>query len=235
MITTVITKENIEGTNIRINDKKEINHLINSFRLKEEDELRAIDGEFEYICKIELVEKKEVLCKIISKQNDIYSLDIDIHAGIGLLKNDKMEIVIQKLAEIGIKKLIPLKLDRSVVKLKDKKDKWDVIVKETLKQCQGISPMEIDNVRSVKEIDYSYYDLILVPYENEEEIKIGEILKKNKKAKKILFVIGSEGGFSPKEISSFKEKKAEIVSLGKRILRAETAAIVMGGLLANEL
>lgn len=234
MITTVITKEDIKGALIEINDKKEINHLVNSFRLKEGDELRAVDGEFEYMCQVESVDKKSMTLKIISENKDNYSLDIEIHAGIGLLKNDKMEMVVQKLAEIGIKKLIPLKLDRSVVKLKEKKEKWDVIVKETLKQCQGVRPMEIAEVETLDSLDYSFYDLVMVPYENEEENKVGDIMRSKENIKKVLFIIGSEGGFAPEEINKLKEQKAEIVSLGKRILRAETAAIVMGGLLANE-
>lgn len=234
MISTVVNKKDIKGNIIEILDKKDINHLKNSFRLKVGDELRVVDGEYEYFTKIVEIEKKSISCEIIEKVEDRFSLDIKISAGIGMLKNDKMELTIQKLSELGIDTLIPLKLSRTVVKINEKKEKWDIIAKEALKQCQGIKLMNITTPLKLKEIDYSKYDLVLVPYENEEDIKIREILKNREDIKSILYIIGSEGGISEEEIEYLKEQGAEIITLGKRILRAETASIVVGGILTNE-
>lgn len=234
MISAVVKKENILGDIIEINDKKDINHLTKSFRLKLGDKLRVVDGEYEYFTEIIFLDKKIIQCKILDKKLDEYSLAIRIDAGIGILKNDKMEISIQKLAEIGINKLIPLKLSRTISKVDEKKEKWDTIVKETLKQCQGIRAMEISKPKLLKDLDYSSYDLLIVPYEDEKKIKINHIIKNKKNIQSILYIIGSEGGISLEEIEYLKKQGAEVVSLGKRILRAETAAIVVGGLLANE-
>ncbi|MBN1467964.1 MAG: 16S rRNA (uracil(1498)-N(3))-methyltransferase [Fusobacteriaceae bacterium] len=235
MITSFVEKSCINGEIIEISDKVEINHMKNSFRLQLGDKLRVVDGEFEYITEIIEITKKEILCKIIEKREDEFSTKVEIHGGIGLLKNDKMELVIQKLVEIGISKIIPIEMERTVVKIKERKDKWNIIVKESLKQCQAVKLTEIDEVKKLKEIPYEEYDLVLVPYENEEDIKISQVIKVNEKLGKVLFIVGSEGGISEKEIEYLKSRGAKIVTLGKRILRAETASIVVGGILANEI
>lgn len=235
MITAFVDKDSIKGQIIEISDKSELNHMKNSFRLKVSDELRVVDGEFEYRTEILEISKNEILCKILEKKEDNYSSNIEIHGGIGLLKNDKMELVIQKLVEVGVSKIIPLQLQRTIAKVNEKKEKWDIIAREALKQCQGVKLTEITEPISLKNIDYSNYDLVLVPYENEEEIKIREILNKYENLRKILFIVGSEGGIAEEEIEYLKSKGAQIVTLGKRILRAETASIVVGGILVNEI
>ena len=90
-------------------------------------------------------------------------------------------------------------------------------------------------LRNNSTIPYEEYDLVLVPYENEEDIKISQVIRVNEKLGKVLFIVGSEGGISEKEIEYLKSRGAKIVTLGKRILRAETASIVVGGILANEI
>ena len=189
MITSFVEKSSINGEIIEISDKVEINHMKNSFRLQLGDKLRVVDGEFEYITEIIEITKKEILCKIFEKREDGFSTKVEIHGGIGLLKNDKMELVIQKLVEIGISKIIPIEMERTVVKIKEKKDKWNTIVKESLKQCQAVKLTEIDEVKKLKEIPYEEYDLVLVPYENEEDIKISQVIRVNEKIGKVLFIV----------------------------------------------
>ena len=178
---------------------------------------------------------KEIKLKILEKIEDKFSLDIEVDAGISILKGDKMDLTIQKLTELGINKIIPISVKRCVVKLDKKKDRWDTISKEALKQCQGVVPTVIDEIKKINKLNFKDYDLILVPYENEKEIFIKEILRDLKiKPSKILYIIGAEGGFEKEEIDYLKENGAKIISLGKRILRAETAAIVTGGVIINE-
>lgn len=235
MISVIIEKDLIEGNLIKIIDKNDINHLKNSFRMKEGELVRAVDGECEYLCKLIEIEKKELTLEIIEKKQNNNSENILIDAGIAILKNDKMDLVIQKLTEIGVNKIIPLITKRSVVKIYEKKDKWDLIAKEALKQCQGIKFLEIDQPLKLKEIDFKKYDLIVVPYEAAEENTLKNLFKKRgHHSKKILYIIGPEGGFESEEIEYLKEKGCKIVTLGKRILRAETAAIVTGGIIINE-
>lgn len=232
MISVVVEKKNIgEDGKIIIDEKSDVNHLKNVFRIKIGDIIRAVDGEKEYFTEVMEIESKKIKVNIKSVEEDRYSSSIKIDAAIGILKNDKMDLLIQKLTEIGINKIIPISSKRTVVKLSEKKDKWDTISKEALKQCQGVKFMEIAELTKLGNINYSDYDLIVVPYESEEETKIFTVFEKE--PKRVLYVIGPEGGFEKEEIEFLKEKGAVIVTLGKRILRAETAAIVAGGILAN--
>jgi len=234
MISVFLEKENIKGDIVEVRDKKDINHLKNSFRLKVGDEIRVVDGEFEYLCKVTNLEKKSILCEILEKKEDTYSPNVNVDIAIGLIKNDKMDLVITKLTELGINRITPMITDRTIVKVKEKKDKWDISMREALKQCQGVKEVKIENPTKLEELKFSDYDLIFVPYESMENTKIIDFRKEIVEAKNILYIIGPEGGFSEKEIESLVERKAKIVTLGKRILRAETAAIVAGGVILNE-
>ena len=234
MLTVIAEKENIDENNgkILIKDKSDCNHIQNVYRLNIGDELRIIDGEYEYFTKIIEISKKEVAVRILEKKEDSYSLNVNIDVAMGILKNDKMNLAIQKLTEIGVNRIIPLKTERVVVKINEKKEKWDVVVREALKQCRGIKFTEITPVKKLAEIDYSKYDKIIFAYENSDESKsLPEIIKKEDK--NILYIIGPEGGITQEEVNFFKENKAIEISLGKRILRAETAAIVVCGIIAN--
>ena len=234
MLTVIAEKENIDENNgkILINDKSDCNHIQNVYRLNAGNELRIIDGEYEYLTEIIQISKKEVFVKILEKKEDSYSLNVNIDIAMGILKNDKMNLAIQKLTEIGVNRIIPLKTERVVVKINEKKEKWDVVVRETLKQCRGIKFTEITPVKKLAEIDYSKYDKIIFAYENSGESKsLSEIIEKGDKD--ILYIIGPEGGITQEEVDFLKNNKAMEISLGKRILRAETAAIVVCGIIAN--
>lgn len=235
MITVVVDKQNINLDKINVIDKNDINHLKNSFRVKQDDIIRAVDGEKEYICKVIEIEKKEITLEILEERKSEED-EVEIIAGISVIKNDKMELVIQKLTEIGIDKIIPLETKRTIVKLNEKKDKWDTISREAVKQCQRTKFLKIDNIKKINLVDYSEYDLVIIPYESEEEFSLKNLFDRiEKKPRKILYVIGPEGGFDIKEIEELKKvKNTHIVTLGRNILRAETAAIVVGGILINE-
>ena len=232
MLTVVAEKENIKNNEIIINDKSDCNHIQNVFRLNIGSVLRVIDGEYEYIAEISNITKKEVKLKIKNKNDDNYSLNIKIDVALGILKNDKMNLAVQKLTEIGINKIIPIQTDRVVVKINEKKEKWDIVVKEALKQCKGVKFTKIDPITKIQMINYDLYDKIIYAYENSDRSQIiANILEYTDQ--NILYVIGPEGGITAQEVGFLKSIGAIEISLGKRILRAETAAIVLGGILAN--
>ena len=234
MLTVIAEKENIDENNgkILIKEKSDCNHIQNVYRLNVGDKLRIVDGEYEYFTQIIEISKKEVVVKILEKNEDSYSLNINIDVAMGILKNDKMNLAIQKLTEIGVKSIIPLKTERVVVRINEKKEKWDTVARETLKQCRGVKFTEILPVKKLAEIDYKKYDKIIFAYENSNESKsLSEIIKQ--KDKNILYIIGPEGGIAQEEVDFLKNNKAIEISLGKRILRAETAAIVVCGIIAN--
>ena len=234
MLTVIAEKENIDENNgkILIKEKSDCNHIQNVYRLNVGDKLRIVDGEYEYFTQIIEISKKEVAVKILEKNEDSYSLNINIDVAMGILKNDKMNLAIQKLTEIGVKSIIPLKTERVVVRINEKKEKWDTVARETLKQCRGVKFTEILPVKKLAEIDYKKYDKIIFAYENSNESKsLSEIIKQ--KDKNILYIIGPEGGITQEEVDFLKNNKAIEISLGKRILRAETAVIVVCGIIAN--
>lgn len=236
MISVIIESKNIQLDRIIITDKNDINHLKNAFRVKEGEVIRAVDGINEYICKVLVLEKKEITLEILETREDTTIKNTEITAGLAIIKNDKMELAIQKLTEIGIDKIIPLETKRTIVKLTEKKDKWDTIVKEATKQCQRVKLLEIDGIKKLKDVDYLQYDMVIVPYECEEEYSLKNLLKGLEAVpKKVLYLVGAEGGFDISEIEYLKSiSNVKIVTLGKNILRAETASIVVGGILVNE-
>lgn len=235
MISVIISEENIFENKIVIDEKGDVNHLKNVFRVKIDEKVRAVDGEKEYLCRVAELDKKSVTLVIDGIFEDRFSTKVKIDAAIGILKNDKMDLTIQKLTEIGINKIIPLSTKRGVAKVSEKKDKWDLIVREALKQCQGVKPLIIDEVTKIEKLKLEDYDLVIVPYECEDEYTLKNLLRKQtKELKSILYIVGPEGGFDIEEIEYLKQKGANIVTLGKRILRAETASIVVGGVLINE-
>ncbi len=231
MLTIIVNKELVSDKQILINDKGDINHMKNVYRYKAGDKIRIVDGEKEYLCEIDSLDKKEVVARIIESKDDTYSNNIEIDIAIGILKKDKMDLLIQKLTELGINKIIPLITKRNTVKIKEKKDRWDKISQEALKQCRGVKFVKIEEPKTIEGLEISNYAKVIVLYENEENLKLNNL---DLKCGPILYIIGSEGGFDENEIKHFKENGAIIASLGKRILRAETAAIVAGGILVNE-
>ena len=160
MLTVIADKKNIVENEILINDRGDCNHIQNVYRLNVGDSLRVIDGEYEYATEITGIEKKEIKLKIIEKNIDNYSLNINIDVALGILKNDKMNLAIQKLTEIGINKIILLKIERVVVKINEKKEKWEIVVKETLKQCKGVKFTEIEEVTGLQSLNYKIFDMV---------------------------------------------------------------------------
>lgn len=232
MLSIVVDVDNKKDGFIVIKDTNDIKHITNVYRLNIGDDIRVVDGYKEYLTKISKISKKEILVEIISEKEDSYSLDVDIDIAIGIIKNDKMKLLIQKLTEIGVNKIIPLKTQRVIVKINDKKENWENTVTEAMKQCRAVKKLKVDNILSLKDIDFSYYDKLLFLYEKSQELdKIQDIV--TKKDKKILCVIGPEGGLTQEEVEYMKKNNFKEISLGKRIQRAETACISVASILAH--
>ena len=144
MLTIIIRNEDfISESNVEITEKNDINHVKNVYRYKTGDTIRLIDGKFEYKAVIAEIGNKRILLPVTEKHEDSYSLRVELDIALGILKNDKMNMALQKLTEIGINKIIPLKTDRVVVKLSDSKEKWNTVTEEALKQCRGVKIPEI--------------------------------------------------------------------------------------------
>jgi len=209
------------------------NHIINVLRMKEGDTfLVSNDGKSDF-CEIEAFDGLTVVAKIIEENYQNTELPLKIYLFQGLPKSDKMEFIIQKAVELGVYAVVPTEMIRCVVKLDDKKKKsklarWQAISESAAKQSKRNYIPEVFDVLSYKQAleMASKLDLLIVPYENEEGmVATARVLEKLRNFKSVGILIGSEGGFEESEIALAKEMGGEIVSLGKRILRTETAAI----------
>lgn len=225
---------------------EDINHISNVLRMKKEDELQVCNQETgeNYITKITSFTKEKIECEIVKKIDRTIESNVDITLFQGIPKFDKMELIIQKNTEVGVRKIVPVLMERTVVKLDEKTinkkiERWQKISEVAAKQSMRDIIPEIENVIKLKDIEKQNYDIILVAYENEDKNMLkSELIKlKNEKDSQynIAIVIGPEGGISSKELEILKNMGAVFVSLGKRILRTETAGIVMSGNIIYEL
>ena len=191
------------------------------------------DDKNTYKCEIVNFNNDKVICNILEKIEEDNENKINITLFQCLAKFDKMDYIIQKATELGIYEVYPVMSNRTVVKLDEKSkikkvERWQAISKEASKQCKRTYIPEIKNVIFLKDICnlVSKYDIILVAYENNKDSLKKVLGKLDKNIENVGIVIGPEGGFEEEEIQMLTQyKNISIVSLGKRILRTETASI----------
>ena len=225
---------------------EDVNHISNVLRLQKEDIITITDKDTSNSYNTYIVElnKEKVICKIIEKIEDTTESKVRVTIFQGLPKADKMELIIQKTTELGVNKIVPVSMKRCIVKLEGKDsikkiERWRKIAEVASKQSGRDVIPNIENVENIKKVceNIKYFDLFLVAYENEKENSLKNELTNFKinlsKEKeecveyKIGILIGPEGGIDIEEINLLKEAGAKTVSLGKRILRTETAPITM--------
>ena len=221
-----------QGNNFNITDG-DFNHIINVLRMKVGDTfLVSCNGESN-LCKIQEIYSDSLIAEIIEENFNDTKLPVKLYLFQGLPKGDKMELIIQKAVELGAEEIIPVEMDNCVVKLDDKKKKskvtrWQAISESAAKQSKrNIIPEVYDAVSYKTMLQMaSEMDLFLVPYESKngmEDTKTA--LSQIKSGMSVGILIGPEGGFDEKEVELAFENGGKVVSLGKRILRTETAAI----------
>ena len=240
-----VKPEQIKNDNIII-DGDDVNHILNVLRMKKDDEIQVcnqVTGE-NYKARIVQYSKNEIECKIEEKIGKSTESNVHITLFQGIPKFEKMELIIQKNTEVGVNNIVPVIMERTVVKLDEKVaskklDRWQKIAEIAAKQSMRDIIPNVKSIIKTKEIDVDMYDVVLVAYENEEHNMLKAELKKlesqNKQEYNIAIVIGPEGGISEKEIELLDEENVKFVSLGKRILRTETAGLVMAGNILYEL
>lgn len=227
---------------------QDVNHIKNVLRLKTDDEIEVCNENKQetYICRIIEILNEEILCNIKEKKMINREANIDITIFQGLPKAEKMELIIEKCTELGVKEITPLKLKRCVVKLDEKDEvkkitRWQKIAETASKQSGRDAILKINNVINIDNVCnlIQKYDIVLIAYENEKDNSLKqelENLKSTKKQKlKIGVIIGPEGGLEETEVNMLKLCGAKTVTLGKRILRTETAPIVISSIIMYEL
>ena len=226
-----IDKQNFIGDKVKI-EGSDFNHIKNVLRMKKGEQFFvSFDGKSS-LCELDCFEGEYALATIIEKDFADTSLPIEIYLFQGLPKSDKLELIIQKAVELGAYQIIPVQMERCIAKIennkiKQKTERFNSIAESSAKQSKRTliptvsEPLSFKNALEMAK----GLDILLIPYENEQGIlSTKNALAKIKKGDKVGIMIGPEGGFSLNEIDLAREVGLSI-SLGKRILRTETASI----------
>ena len=214
----------------------DVNHIRNVLRMRAGEELLAADGQgSEYRCILRELQDSEIRAEICRKLSGSAELPSRITLFQGLPKSDKMDFIIQKCVELGVFRIVPVTTKRTVVKLDAKKEesrrkRWTAVSESAAKQSgRGIIP-EISGVQSFREAveEAGELDVCLIPYEKAENMaRTREILSGIPAGASIGVFIGSEGGFEEEEVREAMEAGARPITLGRRILRTETAGMAV--------
>ncbi len=220
----------------------EAKHILNVMRTKVGESIVVCDGlKNDYYCKVCDIQKENVRAEILEKHLNNSEPNVNITLFQCLPKSDKMEFVIQKCVEIGVNNIVPVLSERCVAKIDSKNEnkkieRWQKISLSAAKQCgRGIVP-KIENVISFNNAVNmaAKFENAIIPYENEIKTNIKSFIN-NAKIGSVGIFIGPEGGFSENEIKYALDNGVISVTLGKRILRTETAGMVTAAIILYEL
>lgn len=238
-----VQKQNINlETKTCIIEGEDVKHISKVLRCKIGEELEICDNDNnEYICEITDIDKSFVSLNILEKVDIKRESDLKIKVYQGLPKGPKMEMILQKLTEIGVHEIVLVQTKRSVSKVDDKKEdkkleRWERIIYEAAKQSKRGKIPKLRGILSFKDAleDMKNNDLNIAPYENERTKSIKQAIKGVNVNTMGIFV-GPEGGFEECEIEAIEEIGGKSVSLGPRILRTETASLVASSIVLYEL
>lgn len=209
-------------------EDSDIHHIKNVMRMKVSDLVEVVYDNKLYICKIECLEPLELsINNVIQEEN---KLNLDVTVAIALVKEQKMDLILQKLTELGVNTIIPVSMERSIVKLDDnkfgkKKIRWEAICKEASEQSKRTSIPVITNIMTVKELAKVEADYRFVASTKEKSKMLNSYLQSINNYAKIILVVGPEGGISDREEAILNDNGFESISFGNLIFRVETAAI----------
>lgn len=227
----------------QIQDKKviitgsDVNHIKNVLRLKAGEEIavrNGVDGK-EYRCGIEEFAQDQIICSLRFIREEGVELPSKIYLFQGIPKADKMELIIQKAVELGVFEVIPVAVKRCVVKLDERKarakvSRWQGIAEAAAKQCKrGIIPVVREPMTMKEAVSYAgEMDVKLIPYELAEDMShTKKMIEAVRPGQGVAVFIGPEGGFEESEVAEALAAGIEPVTLGKRILRTETAGFTV--------
>ncbi|HWQ30605.1 MAG TPA: 16S rRNA (uracil(1498)-N(3))-methyltransferase [Negativicutes bacterium] len=229
-----VESKNVNEDEITVTGE-DVQHISKVLRLRQGDRIMLCDGEgTDYLAEILEIDKHSVRTEIITREPSRSEPDIEVVLYQGIPKAAKMDLIIQKCTEMGIRRIVPVYTTRTVVKLESEKDerkkveRWAKIAEEAAKQSgRGAIPtiaMPVDLAGAFR--DASGLDMVIMPYELAGSLSLKELLQKER-VKSIGFFIGPEGGFEAEEVMQARSIRAMPVTLGKRILRTETAGIAV--------
>ena len=216
----------------------EVNHIRNVMRLKPGEEISVSiggDGK-EYRYGIESYTEDSVLCRLRFVKDKEVELPVKVLLFQGLPKADKMDLIVQKAVELGAAEIIPVSMERCVVKLDagkaaKKTARWQTIAESAASQSRrSIIPRVLAPMSMREAVEYAkeQTEVRFIPYElQEDDGSVKQYLESLKEGQSVSIFIGPEGGFTPAEVELAKEAGIRPISLGRRILRTETAGLAI--------
>ncbi len=228
---------------------EDVNHIRNVLRMKPGEELIICDGEgTDHYCRIAGFDGGNVEADIIESFGSRSELETKIYLFQGMPKKDKMELIIQKAVELGVYEIVPVMTRRVIVKLDDAKkearklERWQAIAESAAKQSgRGIIPKVTEVMDLNHAMEYAKtLDADLIPYENADSSECGmensrAIIRGLHGKRSVGIFIGPEGGFEESEIEQAVNAGCKCISLGRRILRTETAGLAILSVIMFEL
>ncbi len=240
-----VTQDKIGDRMIHMDDRGDLKHMTKVLRLRPGDEVDIADGQmWEYRARIEEIGEDYCELLILDKQKNAAEPETRITLYQGIPKQGKMETIVQKTVELGVFRIVPVFMDRTVVVdrggFHKKIERWQKVAAEAVKQCRRVIIPEVgDAVRMPEALrEAAGSDLVLIPYENEEKTTLRQVLTSipdREEIRSIAVFIGPEGGFSDKEIEAAEAAGARSVTLGKTILRTETAGVAAVAMIMYEM
>ena len=219
----------------------DVNHIRNVLRMRADEEVLIADGQgAEYRCKLTDLGENEVLAQILWKLDGNAELASAVTLFQGLPKSDKMDLIVQKCVELGVDRIVPVSTKRAVVKLDAKKEetrlkRWNTISESAAKQSgRGVIP-EVSGVMSFEKAleEAKKLEVLLIPYERAEHMaETRRVMGEIRPGQSVGVFIGPEGGFEESEVEEAVAAGAKAITLGKRILRTETAGLAVMAMLS---
>ena len=212
---------------------RDAHHIIDVLRMAPGDRLQVVaDDGVSFVGEVTAVNSNSVTVTAREILRETHEPDVRISLLQGLAKGEKMEFIIQKAVEIGVTDIYPVAMAHSVVVLESSKaekkvERWQKIAEAAAKQSKRDSIPVVHEVMTLDQIlQKGKWDLLLVAYESENQVSLKEALQAHKEAKTVGVIIGPEGGLSNEEVEAARKQGGIAVSLGRRILRTETAGLV---------
>ncbi len=225
--------------NIIFIKEEKFHYLNNVVKVKKKETFLLFNGKEKSIYEVEEIQTKNKIIKVRKREDIKFNLSqLNINLAIGILKKDNTDLVVQKAVELGINNILLVNFKNNVVKWNGKEEKKikrykDIIISAVEQSKSNFIP-KVKYIDNIKKIDFKTYDEVILLYEKEDNTNsFVKQLNKLDYNKKILLIVGPEGGFSQEELEYFTNQNIKFCSLGENILRAETAAIISVGLASN--
>ena len=207
----------------------ESKHIAGVLRMKAGDRVILIDGKgSEWLAEILSADVQSVVLRLLEERSCGADPSVRVTLFQCLPKQGKMETIIQKCVELGVYRIVPTVSARCVVKpegMTNKLARWNKVSVEAAKQCGRANVPEVAPAIKLTDINLSGFDTAMIAYENENDVSLKDVLHSDGEKRDIALIIGPEGGFEYGEVVRAADKGAVAVSLGKRILRTETAGM----------